>query len=127
MVMGVVRKTKSVKLLLAQFEHSSNAVSSVSLIDRLTGQMNKTTVYRILERLEDDGILHSFKGTDGLQWYAKCEGCDSMSHSDLHPHFQCKECGKTECLELVIPVPKIPNHSVDQIELLITGSCADCS
>ena len=125
--MGVRRKTKSVTDVLTQFEQSEDALSSVSLVDRLHGQMNKTTVYRILERLEDDGVLHSFKGNDGLQWYAKCQGCDASSHHDLHPHFQCKSCGKTECLELVIPVPEIPDYAVDEMELLITGKCADCN
>ncbi len=125
--MGVIRKTKSVENVLAQFQQSQDAQSSVSLVESLKGQMNKTTVYRILERLEDDGILHSFKGTDGVQWYAKCDGCDSSNHSDLHPHFQCNECGKTECLELVIPMPNIPNHTVDEMELLISGKCADCN
>ena len=33
--------------------------------------MNKTTVYRILDRFEKEGILHWFIDNDGLKRYAK--------------------------------------------------------
>jgi len=124
--MGVIRKTKSVKAILNEFENQNQALSSVELVERFTNQMNKTTVYRILERLEDDGILHSFKGEDNLQWFAKCHGCNSHKHEDLHPHFQCKTCGKTECLEVNIPVPSLKQHHVEKAEFLLIGQCSEC-
>ncbi|MCA1763676.1 MAG: transcriptional repressor [Flavobacteriales bacterium] len=124
--MGIVRKTKSVKTLLDVFDHSNGALLSVDLVKQLQPQMNKTTVYRILERLEDDGIIHSFKDNEGLQRYAKCKGCDSSQHRDAHPHFQCRDCGKTECLSLDLSVPAVPNHKVDRAELLLIGQCEDC-
>lgn len=125
--MGVVRRTKSVFTVLNFFQESEGAVSVVQLVDRLQGEMNKTTVYRILERLEDEGTLHSFTGKDGLTWYAKCNGCSSSKHIDAHPHFQCLDCGKTECLSIDIQIPAIPNHQVETAELLLQGKCADCA
>jgi len=124
--MGVIRRTKSVDALLQIFKHSKEAFSSVDLVERFNQEMNKTTVYRILERLEDDGILHSFKGKDGLQWYARCQGCSTEQHKDLHPHFQCYDCGKTECLSLGLSIPIVPKHKVDRAELLLIGLCEDC-
>ena len=124
--MGVVRKTKSVKSILGVFEQSEQAFSSVELIERFKDSMNKTTVYRILERLEDDGVLHSFTGEDGLTWYAKCQGCTSKQHTDAHPHFQCRKCGKTECVDAKIQIPKLSKHSVDKAEFLLLGTCEDC-
>ena len=124
--MGIVRRTKSVDALLHIFEQSTEAFSSTYLVERLNREMNKTTVYRILERLQDDGILHSFKGKDGLQWYARCQGCSKEQHKDLHPHFQCQDCGKTECLNLDFTIPNVPKHKVDRAELLLIGLCEDC-
>lgn len=124
--MGIIRKTKSVNTLLKNFEQTSAAISVVELVDRHKHNMNKTTVYRILERLEDDGTLHSFVGKDGLIWYARCEGCTSSHHMDAHPHFQCRTCGKTECLAMDISIPPVPNHKIDSVSLLLTGSCEDC-
>lgn len=119
--------TKSVLKVLSLFEESEDALSAVGLVERLNKKMNKTTVYRILERLEGEGILHSFAGKDGLSWYAKCQGCSSSNHQDAHPHFQCRECGKSECLSIDVQLPKISNHKVDSAALLLLGQCADCS
>jgi len=125
--MGVVRITKSVTAVLNVFEKRHQALSVVNLVEDLQKDMNKTTVYRILDRLEDQGTLHSFIGKDGLLWYAKCSSCCSSSnHDDLHPHFQCTECGKTECLNLDITIPVIPNHKIDTAKFLLVGECDDC-
>jgi Fur family ferric uptake transcriptional regulator len=124
--MGVVRRTISVKTLLEVFENTDEAVSSVALVDRLQKNMNKTTVYRILERLEDEGIIHSFSDKSGLSWYARCKDCSASHHHDVHPHFQCSNCGKRECLDVDITVPSIPNHQIDSAEFLLVGRCKEC-
>ncbi|WP_298476974.1 transcriptional repressor [uncultured Maribacter sp.] len=124
--MGIIRKTKSVKILLKEFDENSSAVSVVSLIERLSSQMNKTTVYRILDRLEDDGFLHSFLGKNGHKWYAKCINCSSSIHHDAHAHFQCLRCGKVDCLDTNFNIPKIPNRRVDVSQVLLQGSCEQC-
>ena len=126
--MGIIRKTRSVKAVLNAFEQTQTALSTSELVERFNHQMNRSTVYRILERLEDDGILHSFTGQDGLTWYALChdDGSSFSHHLDTHPHFQCRECGKTECLPLIIPIPEVAKHSVESVSLLLVGKCADC-
>ena len=124
--MGVIRKTKSLKVLLTIFEQSNTAFSVKELVERVSQQMNKTTVYRILERLDNDGTLHSFIGKDGLKWYALCDGCSEHNHHDVHPHFQCTQCGKTECLSLSFSTPSLPNYKIDTAELLLTGKCKIC-
>ena len=68
--MAVSRKTKTVKLILELFENTNNAISVVDLVSIFKEKMNKTTVYRILNRLEESGILHSFTDRDGLKRYA---------------------------------------------------------
>ncbi len=124
--MGVIRKTKSVKTLLNEFEQTSDAISVVELVERFQEEMNKTTVYRILERLEDEGMVHSFTGQNGLKWYARCKGCSATHHHDIHPHFQCRNCGKTECISIEVSIPQVPNHKIDSAELILIGQCEDC-
>jgi Fur family transcriptional regulator, ferric uptake regulator len=124
--MGIFRKTKSVKTLLDIFEQSEDAHSVVDLVERLQQEMNKSTVYRILDRLEDDGALHSFVDKDGRSWYAKCKYCSSTNHRDTHPHFQCTSCGKIECLPLDVTIPAVPNYRIKSAELLLVGLCKDC-
>ena len=128
--MGIIRKTKSVKAVINEFDRTAFALSTLKLVERLQSQMNKSTVYRILERLVDDGILHSFTGKDGLSWYA-LNHCHQHSNSEnprhTHPHFQCKNCGKTECLPIPIPIPEVTDHRVDSVSLLLVGKCAQCT
>ena len=125
-LMGIVRKTKSVSTLLKAFERTNYALSVVELVERHQHDMNKTTVYRILERLVDDGMLHSFVGKDGLKWYAKCHECSVSHHMDLHPHFQCRDCGKTECLPMDVSTPSVPKYKIDSAHLLLIGQCETC-
>ncbi|MDG1660708.1 Fur family transcriptional regulator [Winogradskyella sp.] len=124
--MGIVRKTKAVNTVLNIFEHNNEAKSVVNLIELVKGEMNKTTVYRILDRLEQDGTIHCFNGKDGLKWYAKCNGCSENHHYDLHPHFQCTNCDKVECLSLEVKIPTLKNHKVDTTDILLMGQCSDC-
>lgn len=127
--MGVVRKTKSVKTLLSAFTEQEVALSTVALVERFHNQMNRSTVYRILERLEDEGVLHSFTGRDGLTWYALGTDtiCSSETNLDTHPHFQCRDCGKTECLPMSVSIPEVSKHHIESVSLLLVGQCSDCA
>ncbi len=126
--MGIIRKTQSLEKLLNEFQNESGAISVVELIKRLDSQMNKTTIYRVLDKLEDDGVLHSFLDTNGNKWYAKCNGCSKSNHLDIHPHFQCIECGKIDCvtLDLDLYLPNIPGREVLSSHILIQGRCEVC-
>ena len=124
--MGIIRNTKSVKALLDEFKKGVGAISAIELITRLNTKLNKTTIYRVLEKLEDDGVLHSFLGKNGIKWYAKCKDCSESRHTDVHPHFQCLNCGKMDCLNEPITVPKVSNRKIIHSHILIQGYCELC-
>lgn len=124
--MNSFNKTKSVKALLEVFYDSDEAISAINLVKLLKPIMNKTTVYRILDRLEKNKLLHKFIGKDGLSWYAKIENDSISDNSKLHPHFQCSDCGITKCLDQELSVPLVPNYKIDTAELLLIGQCENC-
>ena len=125
--MSISRNTKTVKLLLELFDKENNALSVVDLVSIFSKDMNKTTVYRILHRLEETGILHSFVDKDGLKRYAKGDQRTSSSGNQItHPHFLCEECGISTCLPLKISTPSIPNYIIKSSEQLYLGRCKDC-
>lgn len=125
--MTVIRKTKGLSLVLDMFEKKNESISVVALIEVLKNNMNRTTVYRILDRLENQGVLHSFNSKDGLKWYAKCDGCTTHAHSDMHPHFQCTDCDKIECIEVKIDIPILTSRKINTTEILLLGQCEACS
>ena len=125
--MNISRKTKTVKLVLDLFESTNNAISVVDLVSVFKGKMNKTTVYRILNRLEESGILHSFTDRNGLKRYAKGnQKPGSIKDSNIHSHFLCNDCGISSCLPLEIPIPSLPNTRIDSSDHLLTGQCENC-
>lgn len=125
--MGVLRKTKSIGLLLSEFEQHSGAISTVELIKRLSSKINKTTIYRVLENLEEDGVLHSFLGIHGVKWYAKGSSHCIEGKIDFHPHFQCLICGKVDCVEVLVDIPAIPKRQVMVTQVLFQGKCEKCT
>ena len=125
--MVAVDEANNVSALLNEFNHNtSGAISAGSLIKTLGSTYNKTTIYRVLDKLEEDGVLHSFLGKNGIKWYAKCNGCSANKHQDLHPHFQCMDCGKVDCLDFSVNLPEIPNREIVISQLLIQGKCQEC-
>ena len=124
--MASTRNTSSFKLIWNTFNSSKNALSVVHLVQQHTDTMNKTTVYRILDRLEKEGKLHTFLGKNGLKFYAKCHSCTAESHTDVHPHFQCDSCGIVECLDVSVQIPKIEKHKVNRASMLLLGECVKC-
>ncbi|OQD41962.1 transcriptional regulator [Croceivirga radicis] len=124
--MGVVRTTKTVRLVTQFFDTYEHAIGVLDLVEKFKEEMNRSTIYRILDRLEDEGKVHSFLGANGLKHYAKCKDCNHKEHVDVHPHFQCTNCGMVECVAYEIKIPALPDKSVEQAQLLLTGICANC-
>ena len=125
--MSISRKTKTVELVLELFREKKNALPVVDIVSIFANKMNKTTVYRILQRLEDSGILHSFVDKEGLKRYAKGDQRKSNSTNQIiHPHFLCDDCGISICLPLEISTPSIPNYTINSSDHLYSGQCQDC-
>ena len=125
--MSISRKTKTVKLVLELFREKKYAIPVVDIVSIFANKMNKTTVYRILQRLEDSGILHSFVDKQGLKRYAKGDQRKSNSTNQIiHPHFLCDDCGISICLPLEISTPSIPNYTINSSDHLYSGQCQDC-
>lgn len=124
--MGRTNKTRPLMIILEAFAQCDHAISLADLIERYQQQMDRTTVYRILQRLEDRGTLHSFRCDHGQKWFAKCKSCSDGKSMGKHPHFKCSNCGKIECLTLDISTISVPDYQVDSAELLLVGQCRDC-
>tara|TARA_B100000767_G_scaffold201782_1_gene188687 strand:+ start:2085 stop:2471 length:387 start_codon:yes stop_codon:yes gene_type:complete len=124
--MGIIRKTKHVQKILAEFSKYQNAVSANHLVSFFNEEMNKSTIYRILDKLEDDNIIHSFVGLNGLKWYAECSECTVKKHNDNHPHFQCEECHEVKCIKNETNKSELIGPEFHVKSVLLTGVCDIC-
>jgi Fur family ferric uptake transcriptional regulator len=124
--MTIIRKTKSLSRVLEIFENSSKAFSAIELCSYLKSEMNKSTIYRTLERLEKSGFLHSFQGKGRLKLYCKNQSCVHSNEQAIHPHFQCRVCEKVDCVDVNIDLPNFPSRKVEDTHFLIVGVCETC-
>ena len=114
--------------LILDILHKSNVhISAEEIIRAVQKKMpgvNKTTVYRTLELLENLGCVYK-SGTDEGYIYHHAE-------SGQHHHLVCNSCGKTmECSEdLFLPLEKLLGKSYsfhcDLKHMVIHGLCGDC-
>ena len=125
--MSLTRKTKSLKSILEVFNSSESAISAAELVNKFKSRMDKTTVYRILERLIKSEVLHSFTDNNGVKRYVKSKKNNfTAPTASEHPHFLCLDCGVSSCLTVKIKIPKIADYKVQSSEHLLIGQCKTC-
>lgn len=128
--MKTTRTTIARTTIYDLIKKSDNALSHTD-IQKVVGDLcNRVTIYRILDRLIEEGEIHKIVNIDGVIKYAACtHHCESHApHHHNHIHFSCVKCQSVTCLENVEPVFKIPaNYIVQEAHFTLSGLCPDCS
>lgn len=121
------RKTPTQEAVLRLLQESATALSQDKIEAALSGQMDKATIYRILQRFLSDGILHKIVSDQGKNYYAFEGHKDSTHpHPHNHVHFKCSTCGNLECLAQTIQVEPPSGYTFHSAHFLITGICKNC-
>ncbi len=123
------RRTQSQAKILNILKSSGSALSHEMLQSELEAEMDRATIYRVLNRFYDDGLVHKVVGDDGIQYFAYCAGCDKPNnkHNHNHFHFKCLKCGNVECLQDKIQIPLPKGYVLKDFNGLISGYCNRCS
>ncbi len=123
------RKTKSQEAILTILKDSKLALNHDMLQAKLKSKMDRATIYRILNRFSEDGLIHKIIGDDGKQYFAICINCgeQNKSHSHNHLHFRCLKCGKVECLNNDIEISLPKEYTSKTFNGFISGYCNHCS
>jgi Fe2+ or Zn2+ uptake regulation protein len=121
------RNTKSKQLVYDLLEEFSSALSHDDIVRKLSGKMDRVTVYRILQGFCDDGKVHKITGDNGKTYYALCQGCSEKEHNDNHVHFRCIGCNTVSCLNETVIIPQLPSgYDVLNSSCTLSGYCPDC-
>jgi Fur family ferric uptake transcriptional regulator len=121
------RNTKAKQLILDSLKNTKSAVSQEILQKELGEEIDRATIYRVLNSFCDDGILHKILSDDGKYYFAVCLNCSEKTHHHNHFHFRCLQCEKIECMPNEIE-PKLPNgYKSVNFNGFISGYCSNCS
>ena len=133
--MKITRNTQARKAILAMVNESNVALSQPSIQHALNGLCDRVTIYRVLDRLVDEGLVHKVVNVNGVVNYAACSTCDhehhdheQQKHKHQHIHFSCRVCNELTCLEEVVPNFNLPNGFVlEETFFTISGTCSNCT
>ena len=125
--------TKQHNLLMEFLRNNRDKTFSVKEItDSIctTHNIGKSTVYRLVAKLVDDGVLQRMNGDDGKSVVYRYTSEDS--HCGSHFHLKCRQCGKFVHLECNI-FNNVQQHiktqhgfSIDSKKTVIYGTCSNC-
>ena len=90
----------------------------------------KSTVYRLITRLVEEGAVKRFVKGHSRQFLYQIVDCE---HCHSHLHLRCMDCGKLFHLneklsdELLDVIRFSSNFSVNEAETVLVGACSDCA
>ncbi len=93
-----------------------------------SSSINRVTVYRILDRLVEQGVVERLSTGGRAAYY----GLAPNEHHQPHPHFYCKRCGQMDCLNpgtLNIETDAMQKTfpgQIDKVEIRVDGICKNC-
>jgi len=124
-----LKHTKQRIRVLEEIALDTVAISQPELEKKLGKEIDRVTLYRILNIYEDKGILHRIMDMNGTANYAICSSsCSEDHHHDEHVHFNCTNCTKIYCLDVVLPQIKMPQgFTAATMHTTAYGICEKCS
>lgn len=118
------RNTPAKEAVLNVLKHEGIAMSQDAIEQKLTIDVNRVTIYRILNRFCEDGIIHKVVAENGKQYFALDSNTQDTEHQ--HFHFKCTICDTIECLPNEIKVTVPDGYRVENVNSIITGVCKKC-
>ncbi|MGY5354730.1 Fur family transcriptional regulator [Wenyingzhuangia sp. IMCC45467] len=120
------RNTPTKEAVLSVLNSSSKAMSQDAIENKIGIEINRATIYRVLNRFCEDGVLHRIVADDGKQYFAVCIKCDENKQPLHHFHFRCKNCDTIECMPIPVHFSIAKGYQVDSVNCVLTGTCKDC-
>lgn len=121
------RNTPAKSAILTLLKDANAALSQEMIEAKINGEMDRVTIYRVLNSFCEDGITHKILADDGKYYFALCQTCGEQDHNHDHFHFKCITCQKVECLEEHVTVSLPVGYVQKNITSWVTGHCKSCS
>ena len=113
--------------LLARMQEYKSAMP-YSTIQKEMKDIDRVTLYRTLEKLKEQGIIHKAFHGDKESYFAICGNrCRKGEHHHGHVHFRCIRCESVTCekTENTFQI-SIPGSEIDKVSIQVEGLCKTC-
>ena len=127
-----IKRTRNRRLVLDIISEAGQPVCAHEIESGATRRVfetpvNRVTVYRILDLLEEKGLVNRLVAPDRIERYCLAGNENHPSHA----HFFCESCCRVQCMdpELArIPAarPQLRYGRVDSVQIFYDGVCGDC-
>ncbi len=116
------------RILVVRELLAASAPLSLSELELRLDTLDKSSIFRVLNRLSDIGLVHAFEDGRGIAKFEICHCADHREDDDRHVHFYCTECRHTFCLsEVRIPEVNVPqDFDVTGVNFMLKGLCPNC-
>ena len=121
------RNTPTKEAVLAIILKAGKAMSQDAIMQKIAIDINRATIYRVLNRFCDDGILHKVIAEDGKQYFALCAKPTETKKPTYHFHFRCTKCDTIECLPIEVNFSISDEYLVENVNCVLTGICKKCT
>ncbi len=130
-IVGLLRKsglkaTRGRVEVMALFLQAGRPLGQMQIMDMLGLKLDRASVYRILSAFTEAGIIHMAYVDGRHRVYELPDKCNGRN---CHPHFSCRGCGMTACLEdfHVHYMGTLGKGFVaERQKVLIEGLCPNC-
>jgi Fur family ferric uptake transcriptional regulator len=119
------RNTPSKQAVLDVLSQSREAISHDVIADRIKMDINRATIYRILNQFCEDGLVHNIIAEDGKHYFALFKNTE-RDPSEFHFHFNCTKCQTISCLDQEVQLNLPAGFVMEKANCVVTGTCGNC-
>lgn len=99
-----------------------------SELQKSLSSMDRVTLYRTIDKLKEQGVLHKAHQENNETFYAICgDKCSTDTHHHDHIHFKCVSCGEVSCEDILEKLKiSLPNYEIHKVSVNVSGVCGGC-
>ena len=119
--------TKQKDIIIENIKSHKEEFTIKDIYNELNGKIGLTTIYRLIDKLVDNGVVNKTIGKDNITYYQYLEDCDKDNHFFL----KCESCGTMEHVDCDC-IEELSNHIFKEHKfsltdhIIINGKCNKC-
>ena len=121
-------KTKQKDLIFKEIIKQNQEFKAQDIYEALDGKVGLTTIYRLIDKMFQEGLLNKTIGDANVAYYQYLEKCNHENHFYL----KCEKCGNIihvdcDCItDLINHIAKNHDFKINNERIVINGKCSKC-